>query len=79
VCAPHGPHRQRAVDARSVVTDGAGGSLDAQAQGHGQSNDLAAALQHVIGWLKANLADTRNVAAGHTAWFHAALGSAHQC
>ncbi len=52
-------------DPHFAVNDGAGKSLDTHEWGDGHAIDHAAALQYVIRWLQANLADTKIVAAGH--------------
>jgi acetate kinase len=52
-------------DPNFVVTDGAGKPLDAREWDSGDAIEQAAALQYVIGWLKANLSDTEIIAAGH--------------
>ncbi|MEO5734853.1 MAG: acetate/propionate family kinase [Rubrivivax sp.] len=48
-----------------AVTDGAGKPLDAHEWGSGNAIEPAAALHHIIGWLKANLPDHEIIAVGH--------------
>ncbi len=48
-----------------VVKDAAGELMDAHKWGEGDAIDHAAALHYVITWLKASLAETHIVAAGH--------------
>lgn len=48
-----------------AVRDAADKPLDTHAWRDGQAIDHAAALQYVLGWLQANLARTKIVAAGH--------------
>lgn len=52
-------------DPHFTVEDGSGKPLDAHAWGDGHAIDHAAALQYVIDWLRANLSETKIVAAGH--------------